>query len=437
MSNNNPKYRRHWTAASSDDIHKDINQNNNKERKTSIFRKQVKDASAGAIAGALSKTVMAPIERVKLMLQLHPSLVEATAAAAVTNNNTPQQTQTQQQLPPRYGAIRTAQYIYQQEGLLHFWRGNTPNVIRQACTSALNFLLMDHYKRVVLPVLDMTIQIIPSNGRTHSHRLKRRRMLGGFLSGGLAGGTVTTVLYPLEFLRTRLAMDYVGGGGGFCQSSGRDYPRGMRDVLTSILRTDGIRGLYQGYGIALAGVVLYRALHLGGYDAVKTEIASRRNNNRNNNHDHNNIHHPNNHHNNNQKEPQPFDRKEKYLITTTKKQTNKDTNAASAVAPPAPAPASSDEPDLTLGQRFVVAQIVSITAGTICYPIDTVRRRLMMQAGVPISDRPYRNAMEAFRIIFRQKGHIRNFYRGIGANLIRSVGGAVLLVGYDVFKELL
>ena len=154
----------------------------------------------------------------------------------------------------------------------------------------------------------------------------------------------------------------------------RRYPRGMRDVLCITLKTDGIRGIYQGYGIALAGVVLYRALHLGGYDACKTEIAHWRR--------------------------------------------------------------GSENTELTLAERFYAAQFVSIVAGTICYPIDSVRRRLMMQAGLPMDQRRYRNSIDCFLKVWKVE-RIRGFYLGIGPNLIRSFGGSVLLVGYDVFKGMI
>eukprot|EP01083_Nonionella_stella_P010282 29338_1 len=88
---------------------------------------------------------------------------------------------------------------------------------------------------------------------------------------------------------------------------------------------------------------------------------------------------------------------------------------------------------MTMGERFAVAQTVSVVAGTICYPIDSVRRRLMMQAGHPVDMRKYSNSIHAFRLIFAEEG-LRGFYLGIGPNLIRSFGGALLLVTYDVFK---
>ena len=246
-------------------------------------------------------------------------------------------------------------------------------MIRQGGAAALNFMLMDRYKAAIAPIMAHTLRI-PSN-RPHIERKKRRKVLSSFLSGGLAGGTTTTVLYPIEFLRTRLAMDM--------GSTDRLYPRGMRDVFFGIYKTDGLRGMYQGYGIALGGVVLYRALHLGGYDACKTEVLHRR-----------------------------------------RKQSLNGGRSD-----------FSDE-ILTLPERFAIAQVVSIVAGTICYPIDSVRRRLMMQAGQRLSDRPYNNSIHAFRRVFVEEG-IRGFYLGIGPNLIRSAGGALLLVAYDVFKSMI
>lgn len=84
-------------------------------------------------------------------------------------------------------------------------------------------------------------------------------------------------------------------------------------------------------------------------------------------------------------------------------------------------------------ERYMIAQIVSITAGTLCYPIDSVRRRLMMQAGQPMNERQYKHACNAFQIIYQREG-IKGFYLGIGPNIVRSIAGALLLVSYDVFR---
>lgn len=68
---------------------------------------------------------------------------------------------------------------------------------------------------------------------------------------------------------------------------------------------------------------------------------------------------------------------------------------------------------------FVCAQVVSIVACTMCYPIDSGRKRLMMKAEKPLAERKYMNSLHAFRRIFIDEG-IGGFYLGIGPNLFRS-----------------
>jgi solute carrier family 25 (adenine nucleotide translocator) protein 4/5/6/31 len=265
--------------------------------------------------------------------------------------------------------------------------GNTPNVIRQAGTASINFMLMDWYKGAMTPMLRYTTlqeRAAAESGRTLGQRKRGRSLLSSFLSGGLAGGTTTTILYPVEFMRTRLAMD-IGGP----RPETRLYPRGMRDVFLQTYRLDGIRGLYQGYGVALGGVVLYRALHLGGYDALKSEVL-------------------------------------RYKHDSSQSYTT-----PNEVGQP-------DDPPVVLsfGERFAAAQTVSIVAGTMCYPIDSVRRRLMMQAGKSIDVKLYRNSLDCFRIVWKTEG-MRGFFLGIGPNIVRSFGGAILLVAYDSFKDMI
>lgn len=262
----------------------------------------------------------------------------------------------------------------------------------------MNFLLMDWYKTAISPLLALSLNL-PSN-RAPENRKKRRAIISSFLSGGLAGGTVTTTLYPIEFVRTRLAMD-VGRGTA---DAPRKYPGGMRDVCRIIWRADGWKGFYQGYGVALAGVVLYRALHLGGYDAIKTEILHRRG----------------------------------HLVASDHfRIVDERSNRGKRKRPDTTDEAAQKLPTgLTIGERFLAAQIVSIVAGTLCYPIDSVRRRLMMQAGLPCGERMYSNSLNCFHKILKTEG-VRGFYYGIGPNLVRSFGAALLLVFYDEFKVMI
>lgn len=160
------------------------------------------------------------------------------------------------------------------------------------------------------------------------------------------------------------------------------------DAVRQIVRVDGISGIYQGFGISLVGSVIYRLLYLGGYDVAKNELLDRK--------------------------------KQKHL------QHDLVRDAAILLS----------LPSLTWTERFWLAQFVSLTAGTLCYPIDSVRRRMMMQAGKPLDQRLYSNSMQCFWHIWQGEG-LRGFYLGIGPNLVRSFGGALALVAYDGFKTVL
>jgi len=83
-------------------------------------------------------------------------------------------------------------------------------------------------------------------------------------------------------------------------------------------------------------------------------------------------------------------------------------------------------------QTFLLGWGVTITAGLAAYPIDTVKRRMMMTSGEKVK---YINSVDCFRAIIRDEG-FKSIYRGAGVNVIRGVAGAGVLSGFDKFKNL-
>jgi len=75
---------------------------------------------------------------------------------------------------------------------------------------------------------------------------------------------------------------------------------------------------------------------------------------------------------------------------------------------------------------------VTVTAGIASYPLDTVRRRLMMQSGR--KDVMYKNTMDCFRKIAKNEGP-GAFFKGALSNVIRGTGGALVLVFYDKIQS--
>lgn len=82
------------------------------------------------------------------------------------------------------------------------------------------------------------------------------------------------------------------------------------------------------------------------------------------------------------------------------------------------------------------AQFVTVSAGIISYPLDTVRRRLMMQSGKKGGDIQYTGTMDCIKKMIAQEGP-RSFFKGSLSNVIRGTGGALVLVFYDKIQAAL
>jgi len=76
---------------------------------------------------------------------------------------------------------------------------------------------------------------------------------------------------------------------------------------------------------------------------------------------------------------------------------------------------------------FLLGWGITIGAGLASYPIDTVRRRMMMTSGEAVK---YKSSMHAFGQIIRNEG-VKSLFKGAGANILRAVAGAGVLAGYD------
>ncbi|KAJ3188135.1 hypothetical protein HDU85_005283 [Gaertneriomyces sp. JEL0708] len=85
------------------------------------------------------------------------------------------------------------------------------------------------------------------------------------------------------------------------------------------------------------------------------------------------------------------------------------------------------------GAAFLLGWTITIGAGLASYPIDTVRRRMMMTSGAAVK---YRSSAHAFAEIVKHEG-TKSLFKGAGANILRAVAGAGVLSGYDQLQILL
>jgi solute carrier family 25 (adenine nucleotide translocator) protein 4/5/6/31 len=278
------------------------------------------DFLIGGISAAVSKTAVAPIERVKLLLQVQDANKNIAA-------------------DKRYKGIGDCfTRVAAEQGIGSFWRGNLANVIRYFPTQALNFAFKDVYKKIFCPY--------------NPKKEPVKFFFGNCMSGGAAGATSLCVVYPLDFARTRLAVD-VGSG------KAREFT-GLVDCLKKVALSDGPQGLYRGFGISVVGIIAYRAAYFGCFDTGKSLLFA-------------------------------------------------DTKNASMIA------------------MWLFAQIVTVGAGVLSYPLDTIRRRLMMQSGKKGNDIQYTGTVDCARKILAQEG-ARAFFKGSLSNVLRGTGGALVLV---------
>ncbi|KAJ9442515.1 hypothetical protein DIPPA_05292 [Diplonema papillatum] len=291
------------------------------------------DFLIGGTSASIAKTLTAPIERVKLVIQTQDANPKIISGEVQRYN----------------GIINCFSRIYSEQGFAAFWRGNMTNIIRYFPTQAFNFAFKDTFKTM-----------FPSySPKTDFWSFFAVNMA----SGGLAGAGSLTIVYPLDYARTRLASD-VGSGK-------RDFS-GLGDCLKKTAQgPKGVMALYNGFGVSVVGIIPYRGTYFGVFDTLKTQ--------------------------------NPY---------------QKDLGFAGFFS------------------KFACAQTAAITAGYTSYPFDTVRRRLQMQSEKPKEEWMYKSTMDCFSKIMKNEG-VGAMFKGAGANVLRTVGAALVLVLYDTAQSYL
>jgi solute carrier family 25 (adenine nucleotide translocator) protein 4/5/6/31 len=291
----------------------------NKTKQSNFFY----DFIFAGISAAFSKTAMAPLERVKLLLQNQHAI---------------------HKIEDKYKGISDCfSKLIKKEGVPSLWRGNVANVIRYFPNQAFNFAFKDTFKTIFC--------------KYDPNKNFVKFALANCLSGGLAASISLFVVHPIDLARTRLATDNRDKHGS------RQF-NGSIDCVKQLYRNEGIRGIYKGIAVSVVGIFAYRAAFFGGYDTLKGSLI---------------------------------------------------------------------KADSGLAFRWMMAQIITVISGTCFYPLDTVRRRIMLQSGQAVKQ--YDNAIDCIRKMYRQESFI-GFYKGFGTNILRTSGGSMVLVLYDELQKL-
>lgn len=86
--------------------------------------------------------------------------------------------------------------------------------------------------------------------------------------------------------------------------------------------------------------------------------------------------------------------------------------------------------DASFGLSFALGYGVTVSAGILSYPIDTIRRRMMMTSGAAVK---YNGSFDCFSQIMKTEG-ATSLFKGAGANVLRGMAGAGVLAGFDKVK---
>merc|ERR1711935_33048 len=88
--------------------------------------------------------------------------------------------------------------------------------------------------------------------------------------------------------------------------------------------------------------------------------------------------------------------------------------------------------DASVAASLLLGWAVTVTAGLMAYPIDTVRRRMMMTSGGGVK---YKGSIDCATQVLKNEGFM-SLMKGAGANVLRGVAGAGVLAGFDKFQAM-
>lgn len=191
---------------------------------------------AGAFSGITTKTCVAPLERVKILMQVQSMLADKQA-----NKINPAELKYGKNM---FTAFRT---IITDEGLLRLWKGNGANCLRVVPVYALKFSFNDTFR-----------EMVAEDGQTTGDLSKMQLMT----AGTMAGAAQITITYPLELVRSRLTLS-----DGF----GKQYS-GIAATFGSVLRDEGVLAFYKGFDMTLFSGSLYVGLQMSAYEILTREL---------------------------------------------------------------------------------------------------------------------------------------------------------------------
>ncbi|XP_042297611.1 mitochondrial coenzyme A transporter SLC25A42 [Sceloporus undulatus] len=174
---------------------------------------------SGALAGAVAKTAVAPLDRTKIIFQVSSNRFSAKEA------------------------YRLIYRTYLNEGFLSLWRGNSATMVRVIPYAAIQFCAHEEYKQLL--------------GSYYGFQGKALTPLPRFIAGSLAGTTAAMLTYPLDLVRARMAV------------TPKEMYSNIVHVFIRISQEEGLKTLYRGFAPTILGVIPYAGLSFFTFETLK------------------------------------------------------------------------------------------------------------------------------------------------------------------------
>ncbi|KAJ2941827.1 hypothetical protein O0L34_g10633 [Tuta absoluta] len=173
---------------------------------------------AGAAAGAIAKTAIAPLDRAKINFQTSHIPYSARAVVLFLKNSA------------------------RKEGFIALWRGNSATMARIVPYAAIQFTAHEQWKKLL---------------RVDTPAAAKAHPIVHLVAGSLAGVTSQSLTYPLDLARARMAV-----------TDASEY-KTLRQVFVKVIQNEGARTLYRGYPATVLGVIPYAGASFFTYDSLK------------------------------------------------------------------------------------------------------------------------------------------------------------------------
>ena len=202
---------------------------------------------AGGAAGALAKTMIAPLDRVKIIFQIS-------------------------NMPFNFaGVAKEISRTYKDEGFRALFKGNAAQIARVYPYSGIQLMAFDQYSRMIASLKHSpgTVGgegVVRTGPKSDYHY--RLTPVEKLICGAGAGGTSVLITYPLDLMRARIAVQRETGEGALKHE-------GLLHAFQRMYKGHGFRNFYRGIGPTLGGIVPYAAISFTTFETTKHWVADR------------------------------------------------------------------------------------------------------------------------------------------------------------------